>query len=91
MCQGTYNACKQGAVLQSLRTACHHRWKPGDFFQASALCASVIEAASTPYRLSANPPTGPLGLPIGACDLPSLTQLLVTICTRPLPAADCLS
>ena len=74
-----------------LRAACPHRWQPGNFFQASALCASVIEAASTPYRLSADPPTGPLGLPIGACDLPSLTQLLVTICTLPLPAAGFLS
>ncbi len=51
----------------------------------------MIEAASTPYRLSANPPAGPLGLPTGACDLPSLTQLLVTTCTLSLPAAHLMS
>ena len=48
-------------------------------FHASALCASVIEATSTPYRLSANPLPGPLGLPAGACDLASLTELLVRV------------
>ena len=48
-------------------------------FHASALCASVIEATSTPYRLSANPPPGPLGLPAGTCDLASLTELLVRV------------
>jgi hypothetical protein len=46
-------------------------------FHASALCASVVDTATLPFRLLQNPRPGPLGVPIGACHLRSLTELLV--------------
>ncbi|KAK9918811.1 hypothetical protein WJX75_007119 [Coccomyxa subellipsoidea] len=50
--------------------------RPGNVFHASALCASVVDTATLPFRLLQNPRPGPLGVPIGACHLRSLTELL---------------
>lgn len=52
------------------------RWRPDSPFHASALCASVIDTVTLPYRLAQNPQPGPLGVPVGACHLRSLTELL---------------
>lgn len=46
-------------------------------FHASALCACVLDSATLPLRLAHNPPRSPLGTPLGATDMHSLTQLLV--------------
>ncbi|EIE19615.1 tubulin nucleotide-binding domain-like protein [Coccomyxa subellipsoidea C-169] len=54
------------------------RWRPGNVFHASALCASVIDTATLPYRLTRTPRPGPLGVPVGGCHLRSLTELLGT-------------
>ncbi len=46
-------------------------------FHASALCATVVDTITLPYRLARTPRPGPLGVPIGHCDLHSLAELLV--------------
>ena len=53
------------------------RWRPGNIFHASALCACMIDSAMLPLRLARKPPRSPLGTPIGATDMHSLAQLLV--------------
>ncbi|BDA46653.1 Protein misato homolog 1 [Coccomyxa sp. Obi] len=63
------------------------RWQPGNVFHASALCATVVDTATLPYRLARTPPHGPLGVPIGACDLHSLAELLATSRQNNLTAA----
>jgi len=54
----------------------HLRWQPGNAFHTSALLAAVADAVTLPYRLAPGAPPGPLGPPLGACDLHSLVQLL---------------
>lgn len=56
------------------------RWRPGNTFHASALCAGVLDTATLPFRLAADPPRSPLGLPLGAADMHSLVELLVRLC-----------
>ena len=55
----------------------HVRWRAHDAYHASALLAAVADTATLPYRLDPGAPSGPLGEPMGACDLHSLAQLLV--------------
>ncbi len=54
----------------------HLRWQPGNVFHTSALLAAVADAVTLPYRLAPGAPPGPLGPPLGGCDLHSLAQLL---------------
>ncbi len=55
----------------------HIRWRAGDAFHAAALLAAVADMATLPYRLNLHAPPGPLGPPLGTCDMHSLVQLLV--------------
>jgi hypothetical protein len=72
----------------------HLRWQPGNAFHASALLAAVADAVTLPYRLAPGAPPGPLGPPLGACDLHSLVQLLARgtparpSCSGPPPLAS---
>ncbi len=69
--------CGLTRLQELMRVVGRHRWRPGNVFHASALCASVIDTATLPYRLTRIPRPGPLGVPVGGCHLRSLTELLV--------------
>ncbi|KAK9811921.1 hypothetical protein WJX72_012443 [[Myrmecia] bisecta] len=54
----------------------HLHWNPHSKFHASALCASILDTLTLPYRLASNPPRSPLGYPTGRVEMGSLAQLL---------------
>ena len=45
----------------------HLQWQPQRPFHTSALCASVLDSVTLPYRLHQQSPTSPLGAATGAC------------------------
>ena len=63
------------------------RWRPGNPFHASALCASVLDSALVACRLAQHPLSCSLGPPIGELRVPF--PLLEILCSRAVLGALC--